>query len=260
MEPRLPVTLGPGGLILPNSDAELAAHRNASAEFAKESARYNEAVNIRSRSGSLKRSHRDLNSGNGNFTNISDNHVNGGCAHSQGQGQGAPQLPRPNEVAQTTPISVTMTTPNSVSQTTQNAQQALGDKFLCDFNSLNHSAQLDTIKDLDREQRDCRTPMARRVEIRSFLQKTEVNDHVDGPVAKKINLSRNGKPAYEVLILHSSKDKQLALPNTDFNAIMAEATAFIRTLGGEIDPEWNWQFGPIIVDESRWPLKCKPKW
>jgi hypothetical protein len=239
MEPRLPVTLGPGGLILPNSDAELAAHRNAS---------------------SLKRSHRDLNSGNGNFTNISDNHVNGGCAHSQGQGQGAPQLPRPNEVAQTTPISVTMTTPNSVSQTTQNAQQALGDKFLCDFNSLNHPAQLDTIKDLDREQRDCRTPMARRVEIRSFLQKTEVNDHVDGPVAKKINLSRNGKPAYEVLILHSSKDKQLALPNTDFNAIMAEATAFIRTLGGEIDPEWNWQFGPIIVDESRWPLKCKPKW
>jgi hypothetical protein len=79
------------------------------------------------------------------------------------------------------------------------------------------------------------------VEIRSVLQKLEVNDHIEGPVAKQINLSRNGKPAYEVLILHSLKDKQLALPNSDFNAIMAEATAFIRTLGGEIDPEWNWQ-------------------
>jgi hypothetical protein len=180
MEPRLPVTLGPGG--------------------------FNEAT--RSRSGSLKRSHRDLNSGTGNSINNSDNHVNGGCARSQGQGQGAPQLPRPNEVAQTTPNLVTMTTPNSVSQTTQNAQQALGDESLCDFNSLNHPAQLDTIKDLDREQRDRRTPVARRVEIRSFLQKTEVNDHVEGPVAKRINLSKNGKPAYEVLILHSSKDKQ----------------------------------------------------
>jgi hypothetical protein len=241
MEPRLPVTLGPGGLILPNSAAELAAHRNASAEFIKESARYNEAVNNRSRSGSLKRSHRDLNTENGNLQNNSDNHVNGGCARSQGLGQGAPQLPRPNEVAQTTPNSVSMTTPNSVSQTMQNAQQALGDEFLCDYNSLNHPAQLDTIKDLDREQRDRRTPVARRVEIRSFLQKLEVNDQVEGPVAKRINLSRNGKPAYEVLILHSSKDKQLALPNTDFNAIMAEATAFIRTLGGEIVPEWNWQ-------------------
>jgi hypothetical protein len=98
-EPRLPGTLGPGGLILPNSEAELAAHRNASAEFIKESARYNEAVNSRSRSGSLKRSHRDLNSGNGNInSNNSDNHVNRGCARSQGQGQGqgAPQLPSPN--------------------------------------------------------------------------------------------------------------------------------------------------------------------
>jgi hypothetical protein len=51
-EPRLPVTLGSGGVILPNSDAELAAHRNASAEFAMESARYNEAVSTRSRSAS----------------------------------------------------------------------------------------------------------------------------------------------------------------------------------------------------------------
>jgi hypothetical protein len=228
-----------GGLILPNSEAELAAHRNASAEFIKESARYNEAVNSRSRSGSLKRSHRDLNSGNGNSINNSDNHVNRGCARSQGQG--APQLPRPNEVAQTTPNSVTKTMSNSVPQTMQTAQQALGDEFLCDFNSLNHPAQLDTIKDLDREQRERGTPVARRVEIRSFLQNVEVTDHVEGPVAKKINLSKNGKLAYEVLILHSSKDKQLALTNDDFNAIMAEAMVFIRTLGGEIDPEWNWQ-------------------
>jgi hypothetical protein len=139
MEPRLPVTLGSGGTILPNSDAEFA-------EFAKESAKYNEAVNTRSRSGSLKRSHRDLNTGNGK--NNSDNHVNGGCARSQGLGQGAPQLPRPNEVAQTTPISVTTTTPNSVAQTTQNAQQTLEKESQRDFNSFNHSAQLDTIKDL----------------------------------------------------------------------------------------------------------------
>jgi hypothetical protein len=219
---------------LPNSDAELAAHRNASAEFVRESARYNEATRSRSASSSLKRTHRDLNSGNGNSK--MDNNVNGGCARSQGQGQGAPQLPRPNEVAQTTPISVTMTSPNSVSQTTLNAQQALGNESLCDFNSFNHSAQLDSIKDLDREQRDRRTLVARRVEIRCFLQNLEVNEHAEGPVAKRINLSRNGKPAHEVLILHSSKDKQLALPNSDFNAIMAEAMAFIRTLGGEIDP------------------------
>jgi hypothetical protein len=133
-----------------------------------------------------------------------------------------------------------MTSPNSVSQTTLNAQQAIGNESLCDLNSFNHSAQLDSIKDLDREQRDRRTLVARRVEIRGFLQNLEVNDHAEGPAAKRINLSRNGKPAHEVLILHSSKKKQLALPNTDFNAIMAEAMAFIRTLGGEIDPEWNW--------------------
>jgi hypothetical protein len=238
-EPRLPVTLGPGGLILPNSEAELAAHRNASAEFIKESARYNEAVQSRSRSsGSLKRSHRDLNSGNGNLNlNNSDNHVNRGCAHSQG----APQLPSPNEVTQTMQNSVPQTMQNSVPQTMQTAQQALGDEFLCDFNSVNHPAQLDTIKDLDREQRDRGTPVARRVEIHKFLLKIEVTDQVEGPVAKKINLSKNGKPAYEVLILHSTKDKQLALTNDDFNAIMAAAMVFIRTLGGEVDPEWNWQ-------------------
>jgi hypothetical protein len=80
-EPRLPVTLGSGGVILPNSDAELAAHRIASAEFAKESDRYNKAANTRSRStsSSLKRNHRDLNSGNGNFKlNNMNNNVNGG--------------------------------------------------------------------------------------------------------------------------------------------------------------------------------------
>jgi hypothetical protein len=50
-------------------------------------------------------------------SNNSDNHVNRGCARSQGQGQGAPQLPRPNEVAQTTPNSVPQTMSNSVPQT-----------------------------------------------------------------------------------------------------------------------------------------------
>jgi hypothetical protein len=97
---------------------DLIRRLNASAEFIKESARYNEAVNSRSRSGSLKRSHRDLNSGNGNInSNNSDNHVNRGCARSQGQGQGAPQLPSPNKVAQTTPNSVPQTMSNSVPQT-----------------------------------------------------------------------------------------------------------------------------------------------
>jgi hypothetical protein len=58
----------------------------------------------------------------------SDNHVNRGCARSQGQGQGAPQLPSPNEVAQTTPNSVPQTMSNSVPQTMQTAQQTLGDE------------------------------------------------------------------------------------------------------------------------------------
>jgi hypothetical protein len=195
---------------LPNSDAELAAHRTASAEFAKESARYNEAARSRSTSTSLKRNHRDLNSGNGNYKmNNMNKNVIGGCARSQGQGQGAPQLPRPNEVAQTTPISVTMTSPNSVSQTTLNAHQAMENESQCDLNSFNHSAQLDSIKDLDREQRDRRTLVARRAEIRGLLQNLEVNDHTEGPAAKRINLSRNGKPAHEVLILHSTKEMEI---------------------------------------------------
>jgi hypothetical protein len=80
------------------------------------------------------------------------------------------------------------------------------------------------------------------VQIHRFLRTIEVVDQVvEGPAAKRLHLSKNGKPAYEVLILHSTKDKQLALTSEDFNAIMAEAMAFIRTLNGEVNPEWNWQ-------------------
>jgi hypothetical protein len=182
--------------------------------------------------------HRDLNSGNGNFNqNNSDNHVNRGCARSQG----APQPPSPNGVSKTMQNPVPQTTQNLVPQTTQTAQQALGDEFLHEFNSVNYSAQLDRIKDLDREQRDRGTSVARRVQIHRFLQKIEVVDQVEGPAVKRLHLSKNGKPAYEVLILHSTKDKQLALTSEDFNAIMAEAMAFIRTLNGEVNPERNWQ-------------------
>jgi hypothetical protein len=232
-EPRLPVTLGPGGQILPNSEAELAAHRKVKAEFIKDSARYNEAKSRSTSGGSLKRSHRDLNSGNGNYNQInSDNHANRGCAHS----------PSPNGVSMTMQNSVPQTTQNLVPQTTLTAQQALGDEFLHDFNSVNHLAQLDRIKDLDREQRNRGTTIARRVQIHRFLRTIEVVDQVvEGPAAKRLHLSKNGKPAYEVLILHSTKDKQLALTSEDFNAIMAEAMAFIRTLNGEVNPEWNWQ-------------------
>jgi hypothetical protein len=192
--PQMPVTVS-GGRRQPNSDAELAAYRKAMAEFNKETDKYNEAVRAQSRSQSrgnnLKRSHRDLTggngTGNGNFDNSANyvNHdQNRGCARSQGQGQGAPQLPSSNEVNQ------------GQYQAPLAMQTVLGEEFLQDFNSVNHLAQLDLVKDLDREQRERRTPAARREVIRQFLRKVEVADQVEGPpVAKKLNLSKNGKPA-----------------------------------------------------------------
>jgi hypothetical protein len=226
--PRLPVTFGPGGLRLPNSDAELSAQRKAMAEFTRESARYDEAIEAQNRSQSRKRPHRDLSSGNGNYEN-SDYHAQ---HRERARSQGATQLPSSNEVQQTTQNAVTTTMQNLVPQTLPT---------LGEFNSLNHPAQLDQIRALDQEQRARGTSVARRETIGEFLSKIEVTDQVEGPPEpKKIILSKNGKPAFEVLIMHSSKTKQLALTKDDFKLIMDAATKFIRTLKGDVGPEWNW--------------------
>jgi hypothetical protein len=70
-EPKLSVTYG-GGQALPNSEAEMAAHGKAMAEFDKELARYNEAIEgqSRSRNRGQKRSHHGPSgNGNGNYKN-----------------------------------------------------------------------------------------------------------------------------------------------------------------------------------------------
>jgi hypothetical protein len=176
------------------------------------------------------------------FRYNSDNHVNRGCARSQGQGQGAPQLPSPNEVAQTTPNSVPQTMSNSVPQTMQTAQQALGDEFLCDFNSVNHPAQIDAIKDLDREQRDRGTPAARRVEIHKFLLKIEVTDHVEGPVAKKINLPTcpNIGGCHKSTTTATNNATGLKITNIAAYYFVAKLRAYnlrslVRSVGGHLD-------------------------
>jgi hypothetical protein len=61
----LPVTFA-GRRQLPNSEAELAAHSKAMAGYNKEKAKYDEAVEYHGRSRSLKRSHPDHSTNNGN--------------------------------------------------------------------------------------------------------------------------------------------------------------------------------------------------
>jgi hypothetical protein len=148
---------------MPNSAAELEAYGKAMAEFVKEMANNNAATEEnRPRIRGQKRS--ATASGNGKYESNSANPDES----AQSRELNARRLP----ISQL--LSPNMVNPNG--QTTQNSvlktsPKLLNDEFLLDLNSLNHTAQLDEIRRLDRDQRDRRTSDARCVEIADFYAK-----------------------------------------------------------------------------------------
>jgi hypothetical protein len=257
-EPQLPKTLV-GDRIQPNSEAELSAHVKAMAEFEKEMATYNEAIEAgRSRGNcGLKCSNQGQNSGNGNNSynpNISglnsNSNPNNYAQHrelARSLGSQPPNSTSANPNGNANQNSVLQTTNRTLAhQATHQAHQAhppreLDDKFLFEFNSSNHLAQLDQIRALDREQGRRGTSNERCVEIAGFLRRIKVEDPMEAPVAKKQLLDKNGKPIFEVLSLCSSKDKQLALTHENSTKICMAATEYTAELGSTgMDPEWNW--------------------
>jgi hypothetical protein len=233
---------------VPNSAAELDAYGKAMEGYAKELASYSEAIEGQGRSHfrAPKRCHQG--GANGNYDSNPDYPV------ASAQNREVSKLPclnsatpngrtLPNSATLNGPaslISVSLTPQNLVLHTTPKPQSI--DEFFTKFVSLDHLAQLDVIRRLDREQRDRRTSDSRCVEIALILRRIEVVDPVvEAPMAKRPAPGKNGKPTVEVLTMHSTKNKQLPLTQEDFGSIMAEATAFIEKLPkGGTYPEWNW--------------------
>jgi hypothetical protein len=107
---------------------------------------------------------------------------------------------------------------NSVPQTPQNLvlqtlPQPLNDEFLIEFVSFNHSAQLDQIRRLDREQRDRRTSDERCVEIAVFLRKLEVVDPVEEQQHQQQQQQRLLQHQQQQLLLAYNK---YLIPNSEF--------------------------------------------
>jgi hypothetical protein len=240
-EPKLPVTLGQGGQILPNSAAELEAHGRAMAEFGRALAVFNEVVEASgSRHRGQKRNNQSQNSGNGNYPNYSglnpfSGHANQNRELVSSYGSQHPSTSAdPNGNANQNALRAT-------NQAHQAHPQELNDEFLLEFNSLQPVAQLDLIRTLDREQGRRGTSNVRRVEIALFLRTIKVEDPVEGPQAKKLMLDKNGRPIFEVLSLYSSKDKQLALTKEDSTTIYLAASDYIAGLAkSRMNPEWLW--------------------
>jgi hypothetical protein len=156
-EPQLPKTLV-GDRIQPNSEAELSAHVKAMAEFEKEMATYNEAIEAGGSRGNrgLKRSNQGQNSGNGNNSynpNISglnsNSNPNNYAQHrelARSLGSQPPNSTSANPNGNANQNSVLQTTNQTLAhQATHQAHQAhppreLDDKFLLEFNSSNHLA------------------------------------------------------------------------------------------------------------------------
>jgi hypothetical protein len=234
---------------MPNSAAEMDAYGKAMEGYAKELASYSEAIaesHGRSRiRGGNKRRHQSGNFGgnNGNYDSNPGNPAVSAQHRERARRSPISQLPNLTSATLNGPaslISVSQTPQNLVLHTTPKPQTI--DEFFTKFVSLDHLAQLDMIKRLDREQRDRRTSDSRCVEIALILRRIEVVDPVvEAPMAKRPAPGKNGKPTVEVLTMHATKNKQLPLTQEDFGSIMAEATAFIEKLPkGGTYPEWNW--------------------
>jgi hypothetical protein len=122
---------------MPNSEAELAAYGKAMAEYVKEMATYNEAIEgqSRSRNRGQKRSHHG--NGNGNYIDSNPDADPDASAQLMERARSSPSLQL---------LSSTMANPNG--QATQNSvlqtlPKLLNDEFLLVLNSLNHTAQLE---------------------------------------------------------------------------------------------------------------------